>query len=310
VAEGAAGLSNLPLGVALALLATVCFSFAILLSTVGSRRLDSDAGALLAGAANVPVGLALVGLQALAGGWPAAPTAWGLTAFALGGLCATFLGRWLFFSSIRLLGPTRATVFQTLSPLAAALMAWGLLGERLTWAGWLGMGLAAAGLVVMTQRGRGAPAVQAMPRIALAFGFGSAVAYAGGSIFRASALESWNEALAGAAVGAVAGFGMLLLAARRRLPGVRAQIAAHPRSAQLFVGVGTLQIVAQGLMIASLNHIPVSLTVLLTSCTPLLVMPLSAWLLRRDETLDARAVIGVVVTCAGVALATGWGAPR
>jgi drug/metabolite transporter (DMT)-like permease len=303
-------LSNLPLGVALALSATVCFSFAILLSTVGSRRLDSDAGALLAGAANVPVGLALVGLQALAGGWPAAPTAWGLTAFALGGLCATFLGRWLFFSSIRLLGPTRATVFQTLSPLAAALMAWGLLGERLTAAGWLGMGLAAAGLVVMTQRGRGAPAVAAMPRIALAFGFGSAVAYAGGSIFRASALESWNEALAGAAVGAVAGFGMLLLAARRRLPGVRAQIAAHPRSAQLFVGVGTLQIVAQGLMIASLNHIPVSLTVLLTSCTPLLVMPLSAWLLRRDETLDARAVIGVVVTCAGVALATGWGAPR
>jgi drug/metabolite transporter (DMT)-like permease len=285
-------LSGAPLGVALALSATLCFSVAILLSTVGSRRLDSSAGALLAGAVNVPVGLLLVALQALVADVPAAPTLRGAVGFALGGLCGTFLGRWLFFSSIRLLGPTRATVFQTLSPLAAALMAWVFLGERLTLAGWLGMGLAAAGLAVMTQRGRGSAGAGSLPRIALVFGFGSALAYAGSSIFRAWALDSWNEALAGAALGAVAGFLVLLLAGWRRLPAVRAQI------------------VAQALLIASLAHIPVSLTVLLSSCTPLLVMPLSAWLLRRDETLDARAVVGVVVTCAGVALATGYGMPR
>lgn len=303
-------LSGAPLGVALALSATLCFSVAILLSTVGSRRLDSNAGALLAGAVNVPVGLLLVALQALVADVPAAPTLRGAVGFALGGLCGTFLGRWLFFSSIRLLGPTRATVFQTLSPLAAALMAWVFLGERLTLAGWLGMGLAAAGLAVMTQRGRGGAGAGSLPRIALVFGFGSALAYAGSSIFRAWALDSWNEALAGAALGAVAGFLVLVLAGWRRLPGVRAQILAHPGSARVFVGVGALQIVAQALLIASLAHIPVSLTVLLSSCTPLLVMPLSAWLLRRDETLDARAVVGVVVTCAGVALATGYGMPR
>lgn len=303
-------LSGAPLGVALALSATLCFSAAILLSTVGSRRLDSSAGALLAGAVNVPVGLLLVALQALVADVPAAPTLRGAVGFALGGLCGTFLGRWLFFSAIRLLGPTRATVFQTLSPLAAALMAWIFLGERLTLAGWLGMGLAAAGLAVMTQRGRGGAGASSLPRIALVFGFGSALAYAGSSIFRAWALDSWNEALAGAALGAVAGFLVLVLAGWRRLPSVRAQILAHPGSARVFVGVGALQIVAQALLIASLAHIPVSLTVLLSSCTPLLVMPLSAWLLRRDETLDARAVVGVVVTCAGVALATGYGMPR
>ena len=129
----------------LALGATVFFSGAILLSTVGSRHLDSNAGAILAGLSNVPIGLLLVGLQGLFGPLPAWPTASGALGFAAGGLCGTFLGRWLFFTTIRWLGPTRATVFQTLSPLAAALMAWAFLGERLAWAAWVGMGLAALG---------------------------------------------------------------------------------------------------------------------------------------------------------------------
>ena len=297
-------LSGLPLGVTLALGATVFFSGAILLSTIGSRHLDSNAGAILAGLSNVPIGLLLVGLQGLFGPLPAWPTASGALGFAAGGLCGTFLGRWLFFTTIRWLGPTRATVFQTLSPLAAALMAWAFLGERLAWAAWVGMGLAALGLLLMSPRaGRLDRVVAAVPRWALAFGLGSAAAYAAGSIFRDFALQSWNEPLAGATLGAVVGLAMLLLAARRRLPGVRAQIRAHPVSARVFVAVGALQIVAQALLIESLNHIPVALAVLLTSCTPLLVMPMSAWLLRRDEALDGRAVIGVVITCAGVALA-------
>lgn len=298
-------LSGLPLGVTLALGATAFFSGAILISTVASRRLDSNAGSILSGVANVAVGGALVGLQALAGAAWAMPTWRGVVGFVLGGLCGTFLGRWLFFSTIRHLGPTRATVFQTLSPLAAALMAWVFLGQHLGLEGWIGTLMAAVGLVLLTPRAGLQPArLTAASRLALAWGLGSAVAYAAGSLFRSVGVASWNEPMAGATLGSAFGLVALLLVAHRRLHGVRAQIAAHPGSARLFLAVGALQIVAQAMLIASLNHIPVALTVLLTSCTPLLVMPLSAWLLRKDESLDVRAVIGVLITCAGVALAT------
>jgi drug/metabolite transporter (DMT)-like permease len=299
-------LSGQSLGVVLALGATVTFSGAILLSTIGSRHLNSDAGALLSGATNVPVGLLLLLLQLAVADGPSLPTWRGAVGFAAGGLCGTFLGRWLFFSTIRMLGPTRATVFQTLSPLAAALLAWAFFGEHLPWAGRLGMLLAIAGLVLMSPR---RPVHDAIPgkgtstRIALAFGLGSAVAYAASSLFRDNALQHWNEPLAGALLGALAGLFALTLTARKRLSAVRAQIRAHPTSARHFVGVGALQIMAQAQLIASLNHIPVALAVLLTSCTPLLVMPLSHWLLRRDETLNGRTVTGVIVTCTGVALA-------
>ena len=51
-------LGDTAIGVLLALGATLVFSVCIILSTAGSRQLDSDASAVLAGAANIPVGLA------------------------------------------------------------------------------------------------------------------------------------------------------------------------------------------------------------------------------------------------------------
>ena len=302
-------LGDTAIGALLALGATLVFSACIVLSTVGSRQLDSDACAVLAGAANIPVGLALMGLMALGGHRLADPTPSALLWFALGGLCAIWLGRWLFFRAIRLLGPTRASVFQTLSPLIAALFAWAFLDDALGLVGLAGMLLAVAGLVVTTQRrpasasagGIGAVAVTA--RLALAIGLGAATAYAASSVFRGAGLREWNEPLAGSTLGAVAGWAVLLWMSRRRLPAVRAQVRAHPRSARVMLLVGGMQIVAQTLMVASMNHIAVWLAVLVTSCTPLLVMPLSARFLRRDETLDARLVLGAVLTCVGVGLA-------
>jgi drug/metabolite transporter (DMT)-like permease len=301
-------LGHTAIGVLLALGATLVFSVCIILSTVGSRQLDSDASAVLAGAANIPVGLALMGLMALGGHRLASPTPSALLWFALGGLCAIWLGRWLFFRAIRLLGPTRASVFQTLSPLIAALFAWAFLGDGLGWVGLAGMLVAVAGLVVTTQRrpaaaASGAGAVAVSARLALAIGLGAATAYAASSVFRGAGLREWNEPLAGSTLGAVAGWAVLLWMSRRRLPAVRAQVRAHPRSARVMLLVGGMQIVAQTLMVASMNHIAVWLAVLVTSCTPLLVMPLSARFLRRDETLDARLVFGAVLTCVGVGLA-------
>jgi drug/metabolite transporter (DMT)-like permease len=300
-------LGDTAIGVLLALGATLVFSVCIILSTVGSRQLDSDASAVLAGAANIPVGLALMGLMALGGHRLASPTPSALLWFALGGLCAIWLGRWLFFRAIRLMGPTRASVFQTLSPLITALFAWAFLGDGLGWVGLVGMLVAVAGLVVTTQRrpagGASGGAVAVTARLALAIGLGAATAYAASSVFRGAGLREWNEPLAGSTLGAVAGWAVLLWMSRRRLPAVRAQVRAHPRSARVMLLVGGMQIVAQTLMVASMNHIAVWLAVLVTSCTPLLVMPLSARFLRRDETLDARLVFGAVLTCVGVGLA-------
>ena len=63
-----------------------------------------------------------------------------------------------------------------------------------------------------------------------------------------------------------------------------------------------MQFGAQVLMIASMKYIPVSVTALIACCTPLVVMPISMLLLKNTEQLKPLAIVGVLVTVAGVAL--------
>ena len=298
------------IGILLALASMLTFAGVVLVISQASRQLDADAGALLATVVNVPMGLLLLGGQVLLQGPLPPPTALGLAAFATAGFFGTYLGRWLFFQSVARMGPSRASGFQSASPLFTALLGWLLLGETFGAWGLVGLLLGFTGLLAMGQRGSGNGPATAQERGAsrriLALGTGAAAAYAVSHILRAAGMRSWPEALAGTTVGAAAGLLVLVLASRRQLPATFARIRAQPHGARLFCVVGMLQLVGQSFMVLSLHYIPASFSALISMGSPLVVLPVSHYLLRTGEGLRPLTVAGILLTLAGVALLA-WG---
>jgi drug/metabolite transporter (DMT)-like permease len=179
--------------------------------------------------------------------------------------------------------------------------------------GVLGITLAILGLMAMSRglqkRASDHGSAEAKGRVghamlsgSLIFGIASSAAYSGSHLFRGSAVRVWNEPLLGATIGAAAGLLVLLLASRNKLKGYRLEILANPRGAALFTGIGVLQFIAQSLVIASMKYIPVSVAALISMCTPLIVMPLSYFLLRNHEKLNWVMALGIFITLCGAAM--------
>ena len=285
----------------------------MVLISVGMRNMRSEPGSLLAAAAGVPIGLLISSFQLVWGGVGPGFNVWSVTAFALAGIFSTYLGRWLVFKSIESIGPSGASALQSTSPLMTALFAWVFLGEVISWMGVLGITLAILGLMAMSlglqKRATDHVSVAGKARAghgvlsgSLIFGIASSAAYSGSHLFRGSAVRVWNEPLLGATIGAAAGLLLLLLASRTKLKGYRLEILANPRGAALFVGIGVLQFIAQSLVIASMKYIPVSVAALISMCTPLIVMPLSYFLLRNHEKLNWVMALGIFITLCGAAM--------
>jgi drug/metabolite transporter (DMT)-like permease len=140
-------------------------------------------------------------------------------------------------------------------------------------------------------------------------GIGSAVAYSLSHVFRASGVREWNEPLMGTLIGVASGLLVLALASRRRLVEYIRKAKAHPEAARVYAGVGCLQFLAQALVIASMKYIPTSMAALISMCTPLVIMPVSFFVLRNRERLNAMTVLGILVTMAGIALLILYGSP-
>lgn len=304
---------DVALGGALAVLSLLTYGTCMVLVSVGMRNMRSEPGSLLAAAAGVPAGVLICAFQLAFGTVGPGISAWAVLAFALAGILSTYLGRWLVFKSIELIGPSGASALQSTSPLLTALFAWVLLGETIGWMGMLGIVLAIVGLASMSlglqRRAAGNDPASGGPRRGggmvwgmLLFGVASSAAYSGSHIFRGSAVRTWNEPLLGTTIGAAAGLLALLVASRNRLPDYRRDILANRRGAALFAGIGVLQFLAQSLVIASMKYIPVSVAALISMCTPLVVMPVSYFVLLNQEKLNRVMVLGILITLSGTAM--------
>lgn len=303
-------------GATLAILAMVMFGCCMVTVSFLMRGLGSGPGSMLSAAAGLPLGLAIVVAQLAVGPGVEAPSLRALLLFAAAGVFSTYLGRWLVFESIGLLGPSRAAALQCVCPLITALFGWLFLGELLGPLGFLGIAVGIAGLVAMSMGGQAQtrkPGTAAVARqggfvfTSLLVGLASAAAYAGSHVTRASAVREWNEPLLGAAAGVVAGLAALIVASRKQLPGYFREIRARRVGAALYFGVGILQFLAQGLVIASMKYIPAAVASLISMSTPLVVLPLSYFVLRKQENLTPAVVLGIAITLSGIALVVLYG---
>ncbi|RYX94704.1 MAG: DMT family transporter [Comamonadaceae bacterium] len=302
-------------GYLLAGAALLCFTTAILVTRAASDRVSLSVGFLVATATNVVFSALALGLQLVLN---PAPIAWhgkAFTLFALAGAFSTYLGRWFFYESVVRFGAARASIFQVSSPLFTALMAWVVMGEKISVQACIGMGLTVGGLMLVGMKpggvanavrpaSKGAPGgvIQAALASVFVLGLAGSMAYATGNVLRGAAVREWNEPILGGLVGA--GCGLLLhLAFNRAGKGVLATLrAADRRGLGLFGVLGVCTISGQILTIAAMRYIPLSIATLITLFTPLLVFPLSRWLLKAHADFSAIMLAGSVLAMTGIML--------
>jgi drug/metabolite transporter (DMT)-like permease len=302
------------LGYGLASLGLLFFTSGILVTKLAANRISLSLGFVITAATNVVfAGLAFV-LQLFARQDGLQWNGQAFLLFALAGGFATYLGRWFFYEAVVRFGPSRASVFQVSSPLFTALIAWLLLGERLSPLLLMGIVITIAGLVLVSYRpgffsrsqlavdaaGERVSLGQRLVQSVVVLGFGSSLAYAIGNVLRGSAVRLWNEPLLGVMLGAIFGLALHLVFTSGK-PQLLAKLrTADRRGAWLYVLMGITTISGQACAIAAMRYIPLSIATLVTLCTPVLVFPLSYLLFKNSEEINQVTLLGCGLTLLGI----------
>lgn len=298
------------LGAGLALAAGVCFAAGNVL-VVKSSDARGDKGATL----SVFVTAAIATLIWLVFEGGAAPdfgdprlleaVLW----FGLAGLFAMALGRAFVFVSIRTLGATRASAVKRVNPFFSAVLAWVLLGERVTETDGVGMALIAFAFAVMIRRsfGRDVAAADAAPAARdYGWGLAAALCYASSYVARKFGLAAADLPAFGAMVSAFAG--LLAIAAlgvairRFRENLVNAFRWATPWTLAAGVAVSFGQIFT----FAALAHADVMTVVMVSSLEMFISNVLAVAVFRTERRAHPSVVVGAILAGSGaVAVAAG-----
>lgn len=302
--------------------ALLLFTTSTLVTKAASSRIPLGLGFLIATVVNVGFSALAFAVQLAVQGRSVQWNAQAFWLFVLAGAFSTYLGRWFFYESVIRFGPARASIFQVSSPLFAALMAWLLLGERLTLLVAGGMAMAIGGLVLVSYKpgffsrrqavvntvsSPGSSPMTIKPTVherllqsALLLGLGSSLAYAIGNVLRGAAVRDWNEPILGALAGAVCGLVLHLAFSPGKRELVARLRAASGSGAWLYALIGVCTISAQICVISSMRYIPLAIATLVTLCTPLLVFPLSHLLFEDQEEITAATLLGSALTLLGI----------
>ena len=301
-------MTNLRIGELLALATAVCWAISSIAFEGASRR----AGSLPVNLIRLAIafaGLCAVGLlgprhRALPTDAPADAWAW----LAVSGVVGFFIGDLALFRALVLMGARLTMLLQSLAPPIAALVGAYVLGERLTWVGWIGMALTLAGVTwVVSERTRAHDpeeqvARHAPPRAVLLALVG-AIGQAVGLVLAKRGMRFYEHPFAATQIRAAAGivgFALLIVALRdtRR---VVAALRDGRAMALLTLGAVAGPFLGVSLLLVSLQMgLATGIAQTLTSLVPVLVIPFVV--LVRREHVTWRAVLGAFVAVGGVAV--------
>ncbi|WP_240419256.1 DMT family transporter [Paenibacillus periandrae] len=316
------------MGELLAIGALLLFSLNVIITKVASGRLDLNTGFLISISMNVLfAGLIFLG-QWVYNGYSIEFHGWGFFMFMLSGLFASYLGRYLYFDSIAKLGPAKASTFMISNPLFTVIISWLFLHEQLHALELAAMFVVLLGLFIVSykpaQAGQAVKAVSAgganatstdsiqhaeqsvkkrwgsliHPGVWLAL-MGS-ISYALGNITRGTAIHDWNEPVLGGFVGALTGLLLQLLLNKTTRTFLSDLRAADRKGIWLYAVSGVLTISAQIGHMAAMHYIPISVATLITNSQPLLVIPLSYFLLKNQEGINLRTIMGSLLVLLGI----------
>jgi drug/metabolite transporter (DMT)-like permease len=228
----------------------------------------------------------------------------GVGLFAVSGVIGTFLGRRFLFDAVRLLGPSRASVFHSSAPAFALLGAWLLAGERLGAYELVLCAVVWTGLW-FTQPRAGMGGAQLAPdvwRKGMIAGLLAVAGFGFGNVVRGLAMREWSEALLGTVI-ATLGAVVLQLAVTRDWKKIAAQFRAADRAAiALYAGCGIATSIGSIFISLAMTRMEIGLAVLVVHTTPLVIFPVSVFVLGSREELVPRTLVGALLVLSGIAL--------
>ncbi len=293
------------MGVTFALVAMLCFSSNILITRYAVTRLPVEAGFFIVLGTNILFPALVFPFELAA---RTAPWAWnwkGAGLFALGGVIGTFLGRRFLFDAVRMLGPSRASVFHSTAPAFALIGAWLLADERI---GLYEIGLMAVvwlGLWFTQPRAGSAGAGTLSPaalRKGLLAGLFTVAGFGIGNVLRGIGMRSWDEAVLGAVVSSVAAL-VCQVVTTRDWAKIWAQLRGADRTALwLYVGCGVTTSLGSIFVASAMKRMEIALAVLIVHTTPLVIFPVSVFILKNREELTPRTLVGALMVLSGIGL--------
>ncbi len=290
------------MGIAYALLAMLCFATNIVITRYALARLPVESGFFVVLATNVVFPAALFAAEL---GVRAAPYAWdwkGAGLFAIGGVIGTFLGRRFLFDAVRILGPSRASVFHSTAPAFALIAAW-LLADEILGAYEIGlMAVVWVGLWLTQPRAGSRQFLSPETlRKGLVVGLLTVAGFGFGNVLRGLAMRVWDEAALGTVVASVAAL-ICQFVVTRDWEKIGAQLRGAERKAiLLYTGCGVFTSLGSIFISLAMTRIEIALAVLVVHTTPLVIFPVSVFLLKNREELTPRTVLGASLVLAGIA---------
>jgi len=291
------------MGVALALAAMLGFAVNILLTRYAVARMPVEAGFFVVLATNTVFPATLWGIELAAQPTPFVWNWKGAGLFAVAGVIGTFLGRRFLFDTVRLLGPSRASVFHSSAPAFALLGAWLLAGERLGVYELVLVAVVWIGLWLTQPAARGgAPVAPEVLRKGMIAGLLTVAGFGFGNVVRGLAMREWSEALLGTLLATLAALAFQVVATRDWAR-IRAQFRAADRAAiALYVGCGICTSLGSIFVTLAMTHMEIGLAVLVVHTTPLVIFPFSVFVLGSREELVPRTLLGALMVLSGIAL--------
>ncbi len=223
------------------------------------------------------------------------------------GLIGIFIGDTALFVTLARLGPRRASILFSANAPFTVVLAWWLLGERLTPAAIVGCVLVTAGVVIAILYGKRRDqrhvweSVRGSLWVGVLIGLLAALGQSTGSLLAKPALAAGTDPVTVATVRNVAALAGLY-ASRLFLP-------HHTRAKTPLTLALTGRLIASGLfgmalgmtlLLYAFQNGSVGLSAALSSTTPVLLIPMIWWLSRERPALGAW--IGAVLAVAGCAL--------
>jgi drug/metabolite transporter (DMT)-like permease len=291
------------MGVALALAAMLGFAVNILLTRYAVARMPVEAGFFVVLATNTVFPATLWGIELAVQSTPFVWNWKGAGLFAVAGVIGTFLGRRFLFDTVRLLGPSRASVFHSSAPAFALLGAWLLAGERLGVYELVLVAVVWIGLWLTQPAARGgAPVAPEVLRKGMIAGLLTVAGFGFGNVVRGLAMREWSEALLGTLLATLAALAFQVVATRDWAR-IRAQFRAADRAAiALYVGCGICTSLGSIFVTLAMTHMEIGLAVLVVHTTPLVIFPFSVFVLGSREELVPRTLLGALMVLSGIAL--------
>ncbi|WP_205710715.1 MULTISPECIES: DMT family transporter [Hydrogenophaga] len=291
---------------ALALLAAACWAVAALFSAPAAQRLGAFAFSrwrMLFAA------LLLWGIALASGGWHSlnAPA---LGLLAVSGVIGIFIGDTALFACMNRLGPRRSGVLFATHALFSAVLAWLFLGETL-W-GWalVGASLLVGGVMLAILRGRREDESHAWEQtrgtlaVGVALGLLAALCQSVATLMLKPLMASGIDAIAGSAMRMSTAFAAhaLLWASGWRMARAREPLRWR-EAAQVFGSAVIAMAVGMTLILQAMKLGQAGVVAILSSVTPIVVLPLLWLVYRRRPAWGAWA--GAVLAVAGTALILG-----